>query len=211
MKKITTILAALFFVVPSVSFAAALTPQQSNSLIAVVQASPGTPANAFVSLITAFSNISVTQATSLITVIQAAPGVPASAFVSLLTSFTADTTATQTVTPVTNPISTTQPVTSTATWHQAFTFSGSGTSLTNSPQFTLHGKEQRIDWSCSVVDASLDISNFGANIQATQDYSGDSIASDETCPTSKTTYEYDLSPGQYYLQLGPTNASSNRH
>lgn len=89
------VLALSFFTVPAVSFAAALTPQQSSSLIAVVQSSPGTPASAFVPLITAFSNITVNQAVSLITVVQAAPGVPANAFVDLLTSFTVDT-----VTPV---------------------------------------------------------------------------------------------------------------
>jgi len=85
------------------SFAAALTPQQSSSLIAVVQSSPGTPASAFVSLITAFSNITVNQAISLITVVQAAPGVPANAFVDLLTSFTVDTVATPPTTPVATP------------------------------------------------------------------------------------------------------------
>jgi len=106
----TKIALALFFALPSVSFAAALTPQQSSSLIAVVQSSPGTPASAFVSLITAFSNITVTQATSLITVVQVAPGVPANAFVDLLTSFTADTVATQIVTPVVTPTVITQTV-----------------------------------------------------------------------------------------------------
>ena len=106
MKKITVALAVLFFIVPSVSFAAALTSQQSSSLIAVVQSSPGTPASAFVSLITAFSNITVNQATSLITVVQAAPGVPANAFVDLLTSFTVDTTATQPATPTIPPTNT---------------------------------------------------------------------------------------------------------
>ncbi len=94
---ITVAVALSFFAVPAVSFAAALTPQQSSSLIAVVQSSPGTPASAFVFLITAFSNITVTQATSLITVVQSAPGTPASAFVSLLTSFTVDTVATSPV------------------------------------------------------------------------------------------------------------------
>lgn len=100
MKKIPVALAVLLFVVPSVSFAAALTPQQSSSLIAVVQSSPGTPASAFVSLITAFSNITVNQATSLITVVQAAPGVPANAFINLLTSFTVDAAVTQPAAPV---------------------------------------------------------------------------------------------------------------
>ncbi|MDO8451326.1 MAG: hypothetical protein Q7S76_00470 [bacterium] len=102
MKKITSAVAILLFMLPSISFAAALTSQQSTSLIAVVQSSPGTPASAFVSLITAFSNITVTQAASLITVVQAAPGVPANAFVNLLTSFTVDTVAVvQSTTPAT--------------------------------------------------------------------------------------------------------------
>lgn len=96
MKKITPVLAILFFVLPSISSAAALTQQQSTSLIAVVQSSPGTPASAFVSLITAFSNITTAQASSLITVVQAAPSAPANVFVDLLTSFTDDTSVTQT-------------------------------------------------------------------------------------------------------------------
>ena len=107
MKRIHTFavvaLTLSFFAVPAVSFAVALTPQQSSSLIAVVQSSPGTPASAFVSLITAFSNITVNQAISLITVVQAAPGVPANAFVDLLTSFTVDTVAMPPTTPVVTP------------------------------------------------------------------------------------------------------------
>ncbi len=103
MKKITYALAILFFILPSVSSAAALTQQQSTSLIAVVQSSPGTPASAFISLITAFSNITTNQAASLITVVQSAPGVPANAFVNLLTSFTVDTSTTQTITPAITP------------------------------------------------------------------------------------------------------------
>lgn len=114
MKKIIPTLAILLFILPSVSSAAALTAQQSTSLIAVVQSSPGTPASAFVSLITAFSNITAAQASSLITVVQSAPGVPANAFVNLLTSFTVDTPAvqpaTQTSTTQTNQ-QTTQSVT----------------------------------------------------------------------------------------------------
>lgn len=108
MKKITYTLAILFFILPSVSSAAALTQQQSTSLIAVVQSSPGTPASAFISLITAFSNITTNQATSLITVVQSAPGVPANAFVDLLTSFTVDT-PTQSATPATNQVVTQTP------------------------------------------------------------------------------------------------------
>ncbi|MFZ3043517.1 MAG: hypothetical protein WA058_00165 [Minisyncoccia bacterium] len=108
---IKTLIIALFLAMPSMTLAAALTPQQAISLIAVVQSSPTTPASAFVSLITAFSNITVNQATSLITVVQSAPGVPANAFVDLLTSFTVDSVATQT--PVDPPpvASSTPPVT----------------------------------------------------------------------------------------------------
>ncbi len=105
MKKTTIVLALIFFVAPSASSAAALTSQQANSLIAVVQSSPNTPASVFVPLITSFSNITVNQATSLISVVQTAPSVPASAFVNLLISFTVDT-PTAVVTPTTG---TTQP------------------------------------------------------------------------------------------------------
>jgi hypothetical protein len=96
MKKI--MLASVFFAVGTVPLftqAAALTQQQSTNLIAVIQSSPGTPASAFVNLITAFSNITTSQASSLISVVQSSPGTPANAFVNLLTSFTADTQATQ--------------------------------------------------------------------------------------------------------------------
>ncbi len=101
MKKIAIALAALFFVVPSVSFAAGLTSQQASSLIAVVQSSPSTPASVFVPFITSFSNITVSQATSLIAVVQAASNTPASAFVNLLVSFTVDTSTAQPVTKTT--------------------------------------------------------------------------------------------------------------
>ena len=89
MKTFTTIVLGLLLI-PSVSFAAPLTNDQANSLIAVVQSSPKTPANAFVPLITNFSNITVTQATTLIEVVQAAPGVAATAFVNMLIAFTID-------------------------------------------------------------------------------------------------------------------------
>ena len=79
-----------FLLIPSVSFSAQLTNDQANSLIAIVQSSKTTPASAFVSLITAFSSITILQAESLITVIQAAPGVPANAFVNMLLAFTVD-------------------------------------------------------------------------------------------------------------------------
>lgn len=89
MKTFTTLVLGLLLI-PSASLAAPLTNDQANSLIAVVQSSPTTPASAFTNLITAFSSITVLQAESLITVVQAAPGVPATAFVNMLLAFTVD-------------------------------------------------------------------------------------------------------------------------
>ncbi|MFZ1075580.1 MAG: hypothetical protein WAN50_04375 [Minisyncoccia bacterium] len=85
-----TVLFLIAFALPAVSSAAALTEQQSISIIGVVQSSPGTAASAFVPLIIAFSNITANQAASLIGVVQSSPGTPAAAFVDLLTSFTVD-------------------------------------------------------------------------------------------------------------------------
>lgn len=108
-KYLSVVLGVLFFV-PSVSFAASLTQAQAESLINIVQASPGTPASAFTGLITAFSNITVTQAESLINVIQVSPGTPSSAFVNLLESFTQDAQSvgtTQSSSQGTEPVATT--------------------------------------------------------------------------------------------------------
>ncbi len=107
MNKIILMLFMLFLLSPFSALATGLTTQQSTSLINVVQAAPGVPANAFVQLITAFSNITVNQAESLINVVQAAPGVPANAFVSLLMSFTIDTNSSPT-TPAVTPITQSQ-------------------------------------------------------------------------------------------------------
>ena len=101
-KYLSVVLGVLFFV-PSVSFAASLTQAQAESLINIVQASPGTPASAFTGLITAFSNISAAQANDLIGVIQSSPGTPASAFTGLITSFTADAPAQSSVVASSNP------------------------------------------------------------------------------------------------------------
>jgi hypothetical protein len=87
---------------PAFANAAGLTPQQATTLIQVVQASPGTPASAFVSLITAFSDLNVNQASSLITVVQSSPGTAASIFVPLITSFTDNSSATQSNQQTTN-------------------------------------------------------------------------------------------------------------
>jgi|GEM_PF-2040958 len=99
----SSVLALVFLALPLSASAAALTTQQSSSLISVVQSSPGTPARAFVNLITAFSNILVSQAESLIGVIQASPGTSATAFIPLLASFTVDSMASVPSAPATQP------------------------------------------------------------------------------------------------------------
>ncbi|MCR4333591.1 MAG: peptidoglycan-binding protein [Patescibacteria group bacterium] len=94
--------AALFFVLLVTPLAQAqasgLTESQATILINVVKASPGTPASAFIDLITAFSGVTTAQASSLISVVQASPGTTASAFVPLLTSFTSNVPTNQTTT-----------------------------------------------------------------------------------------------------------------
>lgn len=135
MKKyiVGAVLSLGMLAAPALTQAAALTTAQSTSLIAVVQSSPGTPASAFVNLITAFSNITTNQATSLIAVVQASPSTPANVFVDLLTSFTVDTASTQLATSETN-----QAVTQTATT-QSTTFAtpSTATTQTSTPVPTL--------------------------------------------------------------------------
>lgn len=101
MKKLA-LLAILPLLIPLSASAAGLTTAQASSLVGVVQASPSTPANYFVSLITSFSSITAQQAESLIKVVQASPGTPALAFLGLITSFTTGSTA-NTNTPAVTP------------------------------------------------------------------------------------------------------------
>jgi len=93
------LLAVLVTPLASAQASGGLTTVQAASLIAVVKASPSTPASAFINFITAFSDLTVIQATSLIAVVQSSPSTPASDFVPLITSFTSSTPATQTTTP----------------------------------------------------------------------------------------------------------------
>lgn len=164
MKEIFTLVLALAFFIPSVSFAGGLTSQQAASLIGVVQSSPGTPASAFVSLITAFSNITVNQATSLITVVQAAPGVPANAFVDLLTSFTIDIPTTPASTPastqaVTPPMtqSTTPTIVPTATTQPTTPSTQTTTDLSQIPkEISIQGQVCNLSQTNLKTDYSLD-------------------------------------------------------
>lgn len=93
-----------------------------------------------------------------------------------------------------------------ATWHTAYTYSGN--SDVNTPPFALQGQEQKIEYQCTVPESDdQESAYFGGMIQSTTGYDGDAFANTVACPTSNTTYEYSLSPGQYYLDLEPINAS----
>lgn len=108
MKKyiVGTILSIGILISPSFTQAAGLTTDQATVLINVVKASPSTPANAFVDLITAFSGVTINQATALITVVQSSPATSANVFIPLLISFTTDTSTTQTTTQSTTQTTT---------------------------------------------------------------------------------------------------------
>ena len=105
----------------------------------------------------------------------------------------------------TTPVIPTPPATP-AVWHTVY--NDSDESQTNTPPFTLKGTQQKIDYSCTVLDSTNPYSSFNGSIESTQGlYSGyDNFAYVVNCPTSNATYEYSLSPGQYYLDLGPDNA-----
>lgn len=223
MKKITVALAVLLFVVPSVSSAAALTSQQSSSLIAVVQSSPGIPASAFVSLITSFSNITVNQATSLITVVQAAPGVPASAFVNLLTSFTVDAVAVQPATPTTVVPAVTIPVTPTQTNSQstATTQTNQQTTNTNNPsslsvtlgQVTTTMTSVHVEWDTNLPSDSKIFLTQGGSTQIIQSASGRSthhiIDSTNLLPGTQYSYVIEAISASQSQKLNGSFLNSN--
>lgn len=99
-----------------------------------------------------------------------------------------------------------QPAAPPATWHTAYTYSGS--SNTNTQTFALQGQQQKIEYQCTVPESSdQETAWFNGTIQGTNGGGYDVFAYTVTCPTSNTTYEYSLSPGQYYLGLQPFNAS----
>lgn len=191
------IAASIFSLVTGNAIAAGLTDTQASSLIAVVQSSPGTPASAFVPLITSFSNITVAQAGSLITVVQAAPGVPATAFVDLLVSFTytgpisssSSSTATTSQSVQTNTTPPTNVLTEQPPASQLV--AGQITSVSVSPDIELAG----FDWYSDVPSTSkVFVYKSGTFAQVFQSQSGLSthhIAS-ATGLTENTPYSYEI-------------------
>ena len=94
----------------------------------------------------------------------------------------------------------------TLSWHTAYTYSGHGGIKT--PLFSLQGNKQRIDYQCSVVDPSNPYgADFNGIITAPNGYPNDVFAGLVDCPINKSTYEYSLSPNQYYLNLDGSNSS----
>ena len=99
-----------------------------------------------------------------------------------------------------------QPPAPPASWHTAYTYSSSATIHT--PPFSLQGQQQKIAYTCSLADSSNTYgSTFNGIIQSITSYQSDVFAWEVACPTSNSTYEYSLPPGQYYLDLSSTNAS----
>ena len=85
-----------------------------------------------------------------------------------------------------------------ASWHTAYTYNSSANIHT--PPFSLQGKQQKIDYTCSVSDG-FDWFNGVIDSVSSDQPASDVFASIVTCPTSTSTYEYSLPPGQYYLDL----------
>lgn len=199
MKKITYTLAILFFIVPSVSSAAALTQQQANSLIAVVQSSPNTPASIFVSFITSFSNITVNQATSLITVVQSAPGVPANAFVGLLTSFTVDTPAVQPATQATTAETnqqTTQPAPDQSTNQTSSVPTQATTPTPSASAIKAADIENKITTYLQTLDSQIAVLNAKIAVERNQTTSSKTSTCQKTsngCVTTPTQPSYSVS------------------
>lgn len=106
----------------------------------------------------------------------------------------------------TQPANTQAPnVTTQATWHTVYTYANSVTIHT--PTFSLQGQRQKISYTCSITDSSTPDNGFNGIIHPVTGYNDDTFAEMVTCPTNNTTYEYSLSPGQYYLDLSSVNAS----
>lgn len=136
--------------------ATGLTTQQATTLIQVVQASPGTPASAFVSLITAFSDLNTAQASSLISVVQSSPGTSASVFVPLITSFSSGVSNNQ-------PSSNNAPATQTTT-------ANNGTNVANPMSISWSGGNGNVQ--IGLVDSRFESGTILGWIQTTNNPSG---------------------------------------
>ncbi|GEM_PF-4862137 len=93
-------------------------------------------------------------------------------------------------------------------WHTAINLKDSGKFL-NTPAFAMQGTEWRIVWSCALVDKSIGEGDFAGSIASIINNSGHNFAIGDSCTSGTTipTYYYGEKPGQYYLRLGPTNAT----
>ena len=92
-----------------------------------------------------------------------------------------------------------------ATWHTASTYSDVQ-GATTSP-FTVQGSQLKITYSCTVSDTSDTTSWFNGVIESTDGSNSNVFANTVNCPGGDTTYVYQISPGQYYLDLSNWNSS----
>jgi hypothetical protein len=93
-----------------------------------------------------------------------------------------------------------------ASWHTAYNFSAKNVN-TKTPTFYLQGKQQKISYTCLTLggdDPNGGI--FNGTIHSVGGYNSDIFALMVSCPISNSTYEYDLSAGQYYLDLSQINS-----
>ena len=103
---------------------------------------------------------------------------------------------------LTQPCINTVMVASPKTWHTAFTYSGD-TSVKTLP-FNVSGTKWKITYSCSTDRKGY---LFGG-MKSTSGSDYESFASNVVCPVSNSvSYAYDKKPGEYYLDMGPINAT----
>jgi hypothetical protein len=102
---------------------------------------------------------------------------------------------------------TTPKPTAQATWHTVGTFAGSKD--TKTAPFAMSGAQWRMTYSCSSIDGKSESGKLFGSIRSTLGLAEgyDSFASNVSCPASDASYSYAQKPGQYYLDMGPINAS----
>jgi len=103
------------------------------------------------------------------------------------------------------PVATPQPPAQPKTWHIVFNYTNSTTIQT--PPFTLQGSEQRITYTCSIVDNTNPNVLFNGVMPSVDGSEYNTFANFASCPSQNTSYVYSQPPGQYYLNLTSDNAA----
>jgi hypothetical protein len=114
--------------------------------------------------------------------------------------------------PVKSTPTVTQPVTPPAPqaiWHTATT--ASNNIQTQTAPFAMHGTQWRVKYSCAITNPVYSTNGFIGSIDSVADGSQANNFANliNGCPTTNTSYVYGQTPGQYYFDLEPVNASYN--